>query len=442
MSDNDTIYALSSGGLPSGIAVVRLSGSGVREILQTMCGSVPAPRYASLMSIRNQNNFLIDRGLTLFFPSPASFTGEDCAEFHLHGGRAVVDACLNMLTTFANCRLAEAGEFSKRAFDNGKIDLTAAEGLADLIAAETQAQLSLALEQSSGRLANVYNGWADRILKNRAMIEAELDFSDEEDVPGSVSEQVWSNIMLLIEEIEQHISGASIGEVARSGYSIVLAGAPNAGKSTLLNRLAGRDVAIVSSEAGTTRDILEVRLDLDGYLVLVKDTAGVREGKNAVEREGITRAQAEFKKADLILHLIEVNSAIGKAVDFGNIPDEKILNVRTKCDLLRHQDRKDGELLISAEANVGIDRLISVISQRVCAAVCLDDKIIPTRRRYVEALEKSCLELRLACQSVDIEIELRAEHLRRAQLAIGRITGQADVEDLLGVIFSEFCIGK
>ena len=300
------IYALSSGSLPSGIAIVRISGPKTRFALETICSGVPKPKIASLRTIRGSDDYVIDRALVLFFESPHSFTGEDCAEIHLHGGRAVVSACFAALAILPDFRLAEAGEFTKRAFDNGKIDLTEAEGLADLIFAETQMQHKLAIQQSDGVLKELYESWAGRILRSRSLIEAELDFSDEEDIPGLVSDQVWADVLLLVEEIAKHLDGSRAGEITRNGFSIVITGAPNSGKSSLLNVLAGRDVAIVSDELGTTRDILEVRMDLGGHLVIIKDTAGIRDTENKVELEGIRRAVEELQTADLVLHLVDL----------------------------------------------------------------------------------------------------------------------------------------
>lgn len=439
MNHEDTIFALSSGSLPSGVAIVRISGPQVRHIAKNMCGFIPEPRYASFLSIRNQNNLKIDQALVLFFPAPNSFTGEDCLEFQLHGGRAVVDACYRALAEFDGCRLAEAGEFSKRAFDNGKIDLTAAEGLADLIAAETQSQLKIALEQSDGGLRNLYVGWSRRILKNRALIEAEIDFADEDDIPGSVSDQVWHDVSCLIDEINTHLLGERIGEIGRDGYSVVIVGAPNAGKSTLINRLAGRDVAIVSSEAGTTRDILEVRLDLDGQLVIVKDTAGMRVSDDLVEQEGVKRAKTAMESADLVLHLIDPTKPEPAPL---SLEEKEVISVFTKVDLHNYKPRNTNEFVISAQENKGVDVLLDAISTRVRKFLQNDQMLVPTRRRYIENLQLAIEELRLALNMGYADLELRTEHLRRAQILIDRITGQTDVEDLLGVIFGEFCVGK
>lgn len=442
MSEQDTIYALSSGSLPSGVAIVRISGARTRSAIETLCLSVPEPRMAVLKTIRNQNDLVIDKALVLFFPNPHSFTGEDCAEIHLHGGRAVVSACFDALSAFDGFRTAEAGEFTKRAFDNGKIDLTEAEGLADLISAETEMQRKLAIQQSDGVLKELYEGWAARILRSRALIEAELDFSDEDDIPGSVSDQVWLDVSQLSKEISAHLEKSRAGEITRSGFSIVIAGAPNAGKSSLLNVLAGRDVAIVSDERGTTRDVLEVRLDLGGHLVIIKDTAGIRETENKVEREGIRRAERELEIADLVLHLIdqvELDNSTSKAL---NLSHTRVLKIRTKSDVEQTTDSEVFDLSISTKTLAGIDELLEKVEYLLSRSIPADDFVIPTRQRHIDLLVNTKSELQRASELVTAPIEIRSEHLRVAQDSLGKITGRSDVEDLLGVIFSEFCVGK
>lgn len=442
MSEQDTIYALSSGSLPSGVAIVRISGSRTRFALETLCSDIPEPRLATLKTIRNQNNSVIDKALVLFFPNPHSFTGEDCAEIHLHGGRAVVNACFEALSALDGFRLAQAGEFTKRAFDNGKIDLTEAEGLADLISSETEMQRKLAIQQSDGVLKDLYEGWAGRILRSRALIEAELDFSDEDDIPGSVSDQVWIDVSQLSKEISQHLHKSRAGEITRSGYSIVIAGAPNAGKSSLLNVLAGRDVAIVSDERGTTRDVLEVRLDLDGHLVIIKDTAGIRDTENKIEKEGIRRAELELEMADLVLHLVDSSEIEFSPVKPLNLSHNRIRKIETKSDLYKAHSGEIFDLSISTSKMLGIDRLLEEIKQALLVSAPFDDLVIPTRQRHIDLLSKSKIELETACDMKGSPIEIRSEHLRVAQESLGKITGRVDVEDLLGVIFNEFCVGK
>lgn len=442
MSEQDTIYALSSGALPSGVAIIRISGDKTRFALEMLCGEVPSPRVATLKTIRDQNDFIIDKALVLYFPSPNSFTGEECAEFHLHGGRAVVSACFDVLSKFENFRMAEAGEFTKRAFDNGKIDLTEAEGLADLISAETEMQRRLAIRQSDGVLRSLYEGWAARILRCRALIEAELDFSDEEDIPGSVSEQVWADVLEISEEISSHLGKARVGEVTRNGYSIVIAGAPNAGKSSLLNALAGRDVAIVSDVRGTTRDILEVRLDLAGHLVIMKDTAGLRRTEDKIEQEGIRRAQQELDTADLVLYLIDGSDAEASSAVVPDFNCKQLLKVGTKSDIEKPDASSSFDISISVTTMSGIDELLTKIEAYLSISSPSDDFVIPTRQRHFDLLANTKSELKFALELNGSPIEIRSEHLRRAQESLDRITGRTDVEDLLGVIFSEFCVGK
>lgn len=441
MNEFDTIFALSSGSVPAGVAVIRISGPKTRFALETLGISDIEPRIATLRSIRKQNNQLIDRGLVLFFPNPNSFTGEDCAELQVHGGRAVIDTLFDELGSLEGLRLAEAGEFTKRAFDNGKMDLTEAEGLADLLSSETEMQRRLAVEQAEGGLRRLYERWNTQILRSRALIEAELDFSDEEDIPGSVSDQIWSEISVLIEEINNHLIKSKIGEVSRSGFSVVIAGAPNAGKSSLMNALAGRDVAIVSDEQGTTRDVLEVRLDLDGFLVILKDTAGLRETESKVEKVGIDKALAELESADLILHLIE--PGIEEVAEFTDLSSfRNRLVIGTKSDKSDADWGVDTDISITTSNPDDLDRLIDLAKNRLKLSEIRDDLVVPTRRRHVELLRSAVDELTLAHENTDLPIELRSEHLRVSQDYLGRITGRVDVEDLLGVIFSEFCVGK
>ena len=433
----DTIYALSSGGLPSGVAVVRVSGPESGNVVGALTGDLPAPRLAALRSIRDRNKFEIDRGLILWFPGPGSFTGEDSAEFHLHGGRAVVDRLLEELSSFPGLRMAEAGEFSRRAFGNGKMDLTEAEGLADLIASETEAQRVLALSQASGTLKAIYEEWQGRLLHARAMIEAEIDFADEEDVPGSVSGQVWADMRNLSEEMNAHIAGAKRANAVREGFRIVIVGAPNAGKSSLMNALAGSDIAIVSDEPGTTRDALEARLSIGGQLVIVTDTAGIREEAGSIEAEGIRRALDRAANADLVLHLSENGMWENPGV-FGAAP---VWKIASKADS-GNEGFPDTVIPISVKAANGLNALIYSLEKHLVDAVGSDVSSLPTRQRHLDNLRVSLEELQKAVTSEGDPLELRAELLRLSAFSLGRITGQHGVEDVLGVIFSEFCIGK
>jgi tRNA modification GTPase len=435
---HDTIFALSSGRLPSGVAVVRASGPKVRFIIETILGSGIEPRYAAYKTFRSRNGEAIDRGLALFFPGPHSFTGEDCVEFHLHGGIAVVEKLLQELGEIVGCRIAEAGEFTRRAFTNGKMDLTIAEGLADLIAAETEGQRRLALQVASGAQRQLYTEWRQRLVRARAFIEAELDFADESDVPGSVSDQVWRSLNELQKEIEQHIASGKRAAMLRDGLHVVIAGAPNAGKSSLLNFLAGREVAIISDEAGTTRDLLEVKLDLNGIPVYVTDTAGLRETESAVEKIGIERARERASEADLILLLEDMNDPIDVAL---NEPDVEIWRIGTKADLKKNQLARC-TFQISIKNGSGLDELLAALQSFAEERIGQINDAVPTRQRHINLLRSTLTEIETAAERDDLPLELRAENMRRASQYLGRITGDVDVEEILDVIFSQFCIGK
>ena len=437
----DTIYALSSGGLPSGVAVIRISGPHTRPAVERLCGFVPAPRQALLRSIRNRNNDVLDQGLVLYFAAPASFTGEDCAEFQIHGGRAVVDAVLSELSTIPGLKHAEAGEFSRRAFHNGKLDLVEIEGLSDLIAAETEMQRRLAQEHSSGHLSALYHGWARRLTHARAMIEAELDFADEDDVPGSVAASIWVDMQALRVEIDAHLAGAGTAEIIRDGLKIVIAGEPNAGKSSLLNCLARRDVAIVTDIAGTTRDVLSVDLSLAGFSVRLFDTAGLRPTDDLVEKEGVRRAYVTLEQADLVLLLADAP---------GGFPDltephaaKPVIRIGTKIDRGTDLwDKAAADVLISTKTGAGIDRLIEQLKSHLPDLSGQTALSLPSRKRHVDCLKQARDAIDLSLAQSNSGLDIQAEYLRQAGDALGRITGRVDVEDLLDVIFSEFCIGK
>lgn len=435
---HDTIFALSSGRLPSGVAVVRASGPKVRFIIETIIGSDIEPRYAAYKTFRSRNGEAIDRGLALFFPGPHSFTGEDCVEFHLHGGIAVVEKLLQEMGEMAGCRIAEAGEFTRRAFTNGKMDLTIAEGLADLIAAETEGQRRLALQVASGAQRQLYTEWRQKLIHSRAFIEAELDFADESDIPGSVSDQVWRSLQALHKEIEAHVASGKRAAMLRDGLHVVIAGAPNAGKSSLLNFLAGREVAIISEEAGTTRDLLEVKLDLNGIPVYVTDTAGLRETESAVEKIGIERARERASEADLILLLEDMNDPIDVTLDNADV---EIWRIGTKADLARTQTGT-WPLQISTKDGSGLEELLTKLQSFAEERIGQINDAVPTRQRHINLLRSTLSEIETAASRDDLPLELRAENMRRASQYLGRITGDVDVEEILDVIFSQFCIGK
>lgn len=432
----DTIFALSSGALPSGVAVIRISGAGGRCALERLCGSVPVERRAELRRIRGANGEIIDSGLVLFFSGPGSFTGEDVAELHAHGGRAVVSALLRELGAVDGLRQAEAGEFTRRAFLNGKVDLAGAEALADLVASETETQRRFAQANAAGRQGVLYRGWRERILHARAMVEAELDFADEADIGDAPSSPAWPDMRRLMEEIEAHLASYHRAEIIREGFRVVIIGAPNAGKSSLLNALASREVAIVTEEAGTTRDLIEVPLDLGGVKVLVTDTAGLREDAGRVEAVGIERARARAAEADLALLLTDLSDPIVIRYGFGSVP---IWKIGTKSDLACASPVKGCDHAISVFTGSGLDCLIEALTTMAKEAASTTG-VLPSRLRHVELLRR-CRTL--LAKALDRRgLELQAEELRQASDALGRIVGSVDVEELLGVIFSNFCIGK
>jgi tRNA modification GTPase len=386
---------------------------------------------------------LIDRGLVTFFPAPGSFTGEDVGELQLHGGRAVVAAVLDALGTLPGFRPAEAGEFTRRAFGNARLDLTQVEGLADLIAAETEAQRRQALRQADGQLGRLYDGWREQLIRARALIEAELDFSDEEDVPGAVSEQAWVIVHAVRQEIVNHVADVR-GERVRDGAEIVVLGAPNSGKSSFINAIAKREVAIVSPEPGTTRDLIEVRLDLRGYPATLVDTAGLRESTGLVEREGIRRAEERGRAADIVVWLEDVcreRPAESPALGL------KMVRVGSKIDLIdspAERSRLAGAFdhLVSAATGEGVEELVLALGSSLAADLDAGESVLATRSRHRSALTGCIAALDAALSDDGRPIELRAEELRRAGDALGRITGRIGVEDLLDVIFRDFCIGK
>ncbi|MDQ1197111.1 tRNA uridine-5-carboxymethylaminomethyl(34) synthesis GTPase MnmE [Agrobacterium sp. SORGH_AS 787] len=434
----DTIYALSSGSLPAGVAIIRISGSKAVEALRSLVGdNLPSPRQASLKTIRHRNGDVVDQALVLQFLSPHSFTGEDCVELHVHGSRAVVSAIFQLLESMPGLRHAEAGEFSRRAFDNGKMDLVEVEGLADLLQAETEMQRRLAVEQSSGHLSSLYDGWASQLTRCRALIEAELDFADEDDVPDSVATQVWKTVGDLESELARHLADGQGSEIIRDGFNVALVGAPNVGKSSLMNALSGRDVAIVTDIAGTTRDVLSVDLDIEGYLVTLFDTAGLRNATDVVEQEGIKRAERTAEAADLVLLLQDTDSEPEQVRTYAHT-----ILVRTKADLLPDRDSHPDIIFISAKTGTGLATLKSVIKYAIDQKIGSGTSLMPARSRHKKRLEETLDYVREALKSEGAELAIRSEYLRLAATSLGRITGRVDVEDLLGVIFSEFCIGK
>ena len=435
-TQTDTIFALSSGGLPSGVAIIRLSGPDVVAALARLAVRVPRPRVATLAPIANTAGDVLDIGLVLYFPGPQSFTGEDCAELHVHGGRAVVAAVLAALAAIDGLRHAEPGEFTRRAFTNGKLDLTATEALADLIAAETEAERRLAVENHQGAQRVLYEQWRADILATRALVEANLDFSDEADVTLMDRHAIRDRLRLIAGGIEHHVQSYRQAEIVRDGFRVALVGAPNTGKSSLLNALARRDVAIVTDVPGTTRDLIEVRLDLDGHKVIVTDTAGIRESADRVERIGIERARTAAGDADLVLSLSDGIAPFLTAEAIG-CSSGAMLVVRSKADLGPVTSAFD--FGVSSLTGAGLEELINAIAHQAGTAAAYSGTI-PSRRRHVDALRRALDHIDAAIV-LDLD-ELLAEELRLASDELGRITGMIETEELLGAIFGEFCIGK
>lgn len=450
-----TIYALASGAGRAGVALVRISGALAGQALERLTGkALPPPRLATLARLFDprpsdlQHRETLDDALVLWFPGPASFTGEDVAELHLHGGIAVVDGVLAALSAIDGLRLAEAGEFTRRAFENGKLDLTQVEGLADLIEAETQAQRKQALRQAEGELGRLYDGWRESLIRALAYFEAELDFSDEE-LPDDLRVGVVDQIYELRRSIQAHLHDGRRGERLRGGVRLAIIGPPNAGKSSLMNALARREAAIVSDIAGTTRDVVEVHLNLAGYPLLVADTAGLRESKDQIEQEGVRRAKAWAEGADLKLAVFDATLLPDLDAQTVALLDDQTLVALNKADAAQHLPATiEGHAVwpLSVKTGAGLEALLAELTARL-AVHCQSpsDGPAPTRARHREALVRTeaMLARFLARGNAQrIGPELEAEDLRLAARELGRITGRVDVEDLLDVIFRDFCIGK
>ena len=439
----DTIFAPASAAGRAGIAVVRISGPAALAALQALSGrKVPTPRHLVRRDLSDANGDLLDRALAVQFPAPASFSGEDVVELHLHGGRAVLQAVLAALGEVDGLRLAEPGEFTRRAFLNGKMDLTEAEGLADLVAAETAAQRRQALRQMDGALVALYDDWRRRLIDAMAGIEAEIDFSDQ-DLPQGVFDGLAAPLAQLADEIGAHLMDSHRGERLREGISVAILGAPNAGKSSLLNALARREAAIVSSIAGTTRDIIEVTLDLDGYPVMLADTAGLRATANEIEDEGVRRALARAQVADLKLVVVDrANKVPGDEV-LGWLDGDALL-VLNKSDLpagsAGELAGKYDNLALSVTEGSGLAALRQWLVEAVAARFGVGASAALTRERHRQALTRALAALRRGEGAK--EAEILAEELRLGARELGRITGRVDVEDILDVVFAEFCIGK
>jgi len=438
-----TIFAVSSGRLPGAIAIVRVSGPQAGTALVALADKLPAPRMATRALLRDATRQPIDDAVVLWFPGPASATGEDVAEFHVHGGRAVLAALFAALSALADMRAAEPGEFTRRAFENGKLDLTEAEGLDDLIHADTDRQRRQALRQLKGLLGDRARNWRNQIIEASALIEAGIDFSDEGDVPAELIAPAVAKIKTLLGEIEEVLAAQGRSERLREGLVVAIAGPPNVGKSTLMNALARREVAIVSPHAGTTRDVIEVQLDLDGYPVTVIDTAGIRESEDPVEQEGVRRARARAAEADLVLWISDAQH--GEMPHQGAAP---VWRVRNKIDLevagagSPPQGQGGTDFRISASRGDGVVELIAALIAFAQEYFGFDDGGLIGRERHRQLLQQTAASLQRSIGAIGEGEELAAEDLRMAAYSLGRLLGRVDVEDILDVIFREFCIGK
>ncbi|MGH6818349.1 MAG: tRNA uridine-5-carboxymethylaminomethyl(34) synthesis GTPase MnmE [Methylovirgula sp.] len=435
----DTIYALASGQGRAAIAVLRISGTHVRNIVAALVGKQPEPRRAHLVTFKDPNSGApLDQGLVLFFPGPGSFTGEDCAEFHIHGGTAVVAAMIAALADFVKTRPAEAGEFTRRAFENGKLDLTEVEGLADLVDAETEAQRRQALRQAEGGLRHKAEGWRAALLEASALLEAEIDFADEADIAPLARKKLAGILAPVRADLEAALAMGRAGERLRDGLVVVIVGPPNAGKSTLLNALARREAAIVSPLPGTTRDAIEVRLDLAGVPVTLIDTAGLRAAREVIEQIGIDRARAKAEAADLVLWLSEA----GAPAPHEFPADARVWPILTKIDLQPGYSSPEDAIALSAATGENLGVLVDRLVDFARTAVGGGEPALITRERHRKAFAAAAGALRRAKAGIDDPVELLAEELRTAVRALEILIGRIDVEDVLGEIFARFCIGK
>ena len=442
-----TIFALSTGPGISGIAIVRISGEDTIKVIKLLTNaSIPEPRVATLRKINKINTSeLIDEGIILWFPAPDSYTGEDMAEFHIHGSKAVIDALHSSISQIENCRLAEPGEFTKLAFQNGKINLLKAESIADLISAETEIQRQQAVKIMDGQSSETFNNLREKLLKILSNIEAKIDFPDE-DLPQDIlnnTKKISSEVILSIKKI---LNDQRVGERIREGFKIAIIGPTNAGKSSLLNLLSNRDVAIVSEVAGTTRDVIETHLNIEGYPVVVSDTAGIRDSKNEIEKKGIKLALDKAENADLKLIIIDAKSIDFKGV-LKELMDENAILVVNKSDLLKENlssEIKNFEhVLISVKNNFNVEDLIIKIKNKLKNKFITSEDILITRERHRQHLEK-CLNYlkRFEEKNEAQDFDKAAEDLRLATRHLGMIVGKVDVEEILGSIFNDFCIGK
>ena len=442
-----TIFALSSGPGLSGIAVIRVSGSNTKKVLKNMTFlPIPRPKVASIRKFINpETKDLIDQGILLWFPGPESYTGEDMAEFHVHGSKAVIEAINLSLSKIEGCRLAEPGEFTKIAFQNGKINLLKAESISDLISSETEIQRKQAIKIMSGKSSDKFNSLRERLLKILSNIEAKIDFPDE-DLPDNILKNIHSETKSIKNEIDKILNDQKVGERIREGFKIAIIGPTNAGKSSLLNYLSKRDIAIVSEIAGTTRDVIEAHLNLNGYPVVISDTAGIRDSKDEIEKKGIKLALERAEKADLNLIVIEP-----KSVDFSHFlkkfrPKNSILVINKMelgIDNITEEIKNYETVLISIKKEKNLDKLINLIKENLKNKFILQDDIYITRQRHRTNLEKCVEHLTNFEEKKSLEdFDKAAEDLRLATRYLGTIVGKVDVEEILGSIFNDFCIGK
>ena len=442
-----TIYALSSGPGVSGVAVIRISGSETSKVIKSLTGKqIPRPRVATLRKINNINTFeLIDEGIILWFPGPESYTGEDMAEIHVHGGKAIVLAVQNEISKIKNCRLAEPGEFTKLAFQNGKINLLKAESIADLITAETEIQRLQAIKIMKGKSSERFNEMRDKLLKILSYVEAKIDFPDE-DLPEENIKKIKENSLEVLNDINKILNDQKVGEIIREGFKIAIVGPTNAGKSSLINYLSNREVAIVSEIAGTTRDVVETHLNIDGYPVIISDTAGIRDSKDEIEKKGIKLSLKKAENADLKLVVVDA-----KSIDFSGFLNDLIkknaILVINKSDLLdKKLDQEISKLnhvLISLKDNLNIDELITKIKNNLRDKFITEEDILITRERHRQHLVQCADHLKNFLDKNDKkDFDKAAEDLRLATRHLGMIVGKVDVEEILGSIFNDFCIGK
>ena len=442
-----TIYALSSGQGISGIAVIRVSGKNTEKVIKELTGrALPLPRVATLRKFnKNGKKSLIDEGVVIWFPGPNSYTGEDLAEFHVHGSRAVINAMHSSISNIKDCRLAEPGEFTKRAFQNGKINLLKAESIADLISSETELQRKQAVRIMSGKSSDKFNSWRERLKKILAHVEAKIDFPDE-DLPKNIINEIHKVSKNILKEIKSTLNDQKVGERIREGFKIAIIGPPNSGKSSLLNYLSNRDAAIVSEIAGTTRDVIETHLNLDGYPVTVSDTAGIRNSKNEIEKKGIKIALKRADDADLKLVIVSVKNANFTSVLKGLLTKKAILVVN-KSDLLKgklnRNFKKNKHILISIKKNFNLNKLITKIKSKLKNKFSTREDILITRERHRQNLINCVHHLeKFQKKRGNQDFDKAAEDLRLATRHLGMIVGKVDVEELLGSIFNDFCIGK